>query len=190
MVKHSVAQAGKTSPIGVFPASFDPLHVGHISVIERAARLLDKLYVAIAVNAAKTSEFSLEERRVFVAASIAHIENAEVVVFEKGLTADHARELGAAVMVRGMRQPDDCRSELELFGQNLIVQPARHGPKDDGFVDTQLYFALPGQEHISSSLIRQLMHMPASTNRLELIRPLVPEPVLLAIKAHLSSTSH
>lgn len=175
--------------VGLFPASFDPITVAHVSIAERAARMLDKLYVAAAVNPAKKYEFSLEEKLAFINASIGHISNTEVIALEDGLTVDHARDLGATAMIRGARSVTDFLDEIELFGQNLFVQEGIEiGPEDSEFVDTQTYYVLPGQDHISSSLVRGLMHMPGVNNRIERIQPLVPEPVFEVVTSHIEAS--
>lgn len=164
--------------IGLYPASFDPITIAHVGIAERAARVLDHLYVAIAVNPGKKYLFELDKKVELVQASIGHIANAEVISLEDGLTVDHARRLGAKTMIRGARSVTDFLDEINLFGQNLHVQNAiGMDPTDSEFVDTQTYYALPGQDHISSSLVRGLMGMQGAEDRGARIRPLVPEPV-------------
>ncbi len=164
--------------IGLYPASFDPITVAHVSVAERAARLLDVLYLAVAINPSKKYLFELDQKMDLVERSVAHIANASVISFDQGLTVDRARTLGAQTMIRGARGVTDFLAEIELHSQNLFAQQSIGiGPTDDGFVDTQTFYALPGQDHISSSLVRGLMAMRGVDNRAERIKPLVPEPV-------------
>jgi pantetheine-phosphate adenylyltransferase len=181
----------KRSPelsIGLYPASFDPITIAHVSIAERAARLLDHLYVAIAVNPGKKYLFELDKKIELVQESIGHIANAEVISLEEGLTVDHARRLGAKTMIRGARSVTDFLDEIDLYGQNLYVQDAIGiRPANQTFVDTQTYYALPGQDHISSSLVRGLMGMPGVEDRTARIKPLVPEPVFEVIIAHLDN---
>jgi pantetheine-phosphate adenylyltransferase len=174
--------------IGLYPASFDPITVAHVSIAERAARLLDHVYVAVAINPAKKYLFELEKKVELVEQSIGHIANASSLTLEDGITVDHAKELGARTLIRGARSVTDFLDEIDLFGQNLFVQNAIGiNSTDDEFVDTQTYYALPGQDHISSSLVRGLMGMAGVTNRAERIKPLVPAPVFAEILTRLES---
>lgn len=169
---------------GLFPASFDPLTVAHVGIAERAARTLDHLFVTAALHPKKKYEFSPEEKFEFMAASLGHIANVEVIPpLLGGLTVDHARRLGATVMIRGARSVTDFLDEIELFSQNLFVQEsAGIGPDHPDFVDTQTFYVLPGQDHVSSTLVRGLMKGISDVeNRAERIRPLVPDPVFEAI---------
>jgi pantetheine-phosphate adenylyltransferase len=182
MIKEFVmAAAERRAIIGVYPGSFDPVTVSHVSVAERAARNLDKLYVAVAVNPEKKGLFTPEQKTDFVTASIGHIANAEAIAFDGGLTATHSRQLGARTMIRGSRSVTDFLDEINLFGQNIYVQ-ACDGiePGDEEFVDTQTYYALGSQDHVSSSLVRGFMVMRnvAKADRIEKIKPLVPEVIL------------
>lgn len=87
-------------PIGVYAGSFDPLHVGHVGVIEDASRWLDQLYVVVAGNPAKgTGLLPIDERRRLVAASVGHMANVEAVSHD-GLIVDFATTVGAEVLIR------------------------------------------------------------------------------------------
>jgi pantetheine-phosphate adenylyltransferase len=171
---------------GLYPGSFDPITIAHVSIAERAAQRLDSLYVAVAVSPTKKPEFSIEDRLYFVRASIGHIANAQAIVLKEGLTVDHARELGASILVRGARSVTDFLDEIELYKQNIFVQHAVGiDPEDDRFVDTQTYYTLPNQDHIASSLVRGLMHMPGDFDRAKMIQPLVPAAVYEAVLTRL-----
>lgn len=182
----SKADINRERIVGLYPASFDPITVAHVSVAERAARLLDHLYVAVAINPGKKYYFELDKKIELVERSIGHIANTEVISLTEGLTVDHARALGVKTMVRGARSVTDFLDEINLHGQNYYVQGAVGiGPDETAFVDTQTYYALPGQDHISSSLVRGLMVMSGVEDRAERIRPLVPEPVYEEIRTRL-----
>lgn len=175
--------------IGAYPGSFDPIHVGHVAVAERIARSLDKLIVVVAVNPDKKGkyEFNTDEKVRFVEDAIAHIDGTqtEVVAYEGGLTVNQARELGARTMYRGTRSVTDFEAEIELHMQNLYLQQAQGiNPGDPDFVDTHSLYRLPGEDHISSSMIRFLMNGDGVQNRAELIRPLVPEPIFEGVMSH------
>lgn len=172
--------------IGLYPASFDPITVAHVSVAERAARLLDHLYVAVATNPDKISLFEPDLKVDLVQRSIAHIENAETVCFKDGMTVDHARRYNARTLIRGARSVTDFLDEIKLYSQNTYLQDTLGvSPASREFIDTQTYYALPGQDHISSTLVRGLMTMAGVENRAERIRPLVPAPVFEEILVRL-----
>lgn len=172
--------------IGIYPASFDPITVAHVGIAERAARFLDELHIAVAINPAKRYAFDLDIKLDLVRRSTEHIPNASVVSLTEGLTVDYARKVGARTMIRGARSVTDFLDEIDLFGANLYVQNAiGFGPESEGFVDTQTLYALPEQDHISSSLVRTLMNTAGVEYREDRIRPLVPEPVFEEIQSRL-----
>lgn len=179
--------AARFEAIGVLPASLDPIHIAHVHLAERAASLLDKLYVAVAVNPDKAGkgEFSVDERVSLANAALAHLiepGKVEVITFERSLTVDNARELGARTMIRGARSVTDFEQEIDLHMSNIYAQAAIGiVPGNPDFVDTQTFYRMPNEEHVSSSLIRYLIHGPSISRREERIRPLVPEPVFEAI---------
>lgn len=165
--------------IGIYPASFDPITTAHVSIAERAARNLDKLYVAVAAHPTKNGLFTASERLNMVQNSIQHIANAEAVLFDKGVTVDNARELGATLIIRGTRGVTDLLDEINLFEQNLHVQQAIDiHPGNEVFIDTATYYALPGQDHISSTLVRALLTTPGVKHRKERIEPLVSRSII------------
>lgn len=175
---------------GLFPASFDPITIGHVSIAERAARTLDKLYVAVAVNPAKKYLFEMEEKTELVKASTDHIDNVEVLTIDRGATVDTARQLGAVTMIRATRSVTDFEDEIDLFAQNVAIQEARGiGPDHPEFVDTQTYYAFPKFNHVSSSFVRGIINIPEVEARKERIRPLVPNPVYAAILPRLPQES-
>ena len=88
--------------IGVFPGSFDPLTSGHYDLIERAAALVDCLYVAVLKNSDKTPLFTLKQRKEMIESATALLPNVKVEAFE-GLLVDFARQKGASVLFRGLR---------------------------------------------------------------------------------------
>ncbi|MEK9195990.1 MAG: pantetheine-phosphate adenylyltransferase, partial [Patescibacteria group bacterium] len=160
---------------GMYPGSFDPITIAHVGIVERAANLLDRLYVAVAFNPTKNHMFDIDDRVRLVRESIGHVANAEVVCLEKGLTIDHAKKLDARTLVRGTRSVTDFLDEIQLFEQHIYLQTARGiRPGDPDFVDTQTYYALPENDHISSSFVRGLYMVEGIHNRGELIKPLVP----------------
>ena len=96
--------------IGVFPGSFDPLTSGHYDLIERAAALVDCLYVAVLKNSDKTPLFTLKQRKEMIESTTALLPNVKVEAFE-GLLVDFARQKGASVLFRGLRNQLDYEQE-------------------------------------------------------------------------------
>src|SRR4026209_1903698 len=88
--------------IAVFPGSFDPLTNGHIDIIQRGAKLFDRIIVAVLTNAAKTPLFSVDERKSIIRENFKSMPNVEADSFD-GLVVDYARAKGATVLVRGLR---------------------------------------------------------------------------------------
>ena len=90
------------SRVAVYTGSFDPITLGHLNVIERAAKLVDRLIVGIGINVEKAALFSPEERVALVGQTTAHLKNVEVRAFAN-LAVDFVRECGSRVMIRGVR---------------------------------------------------------------------------------------
>jgi pantetheine-phosphate adenylyltransferase len=173
--------------IAVYPGSFDPMHIGHISVAARASNIFDRLIVVIAVNPEKKDKymFSTDEKIRFARESLSHIDKvSDVFAYEGGLTVDQARDLGANTMIRGLRSVTDFEQEIELHLQNTYVQEARGiKPGDPEFVDTVSWYRLPNEDHISGKLGRFFVEGPSIQDRASLIRPLVSEIVFDAMMA-------
>ncbi len=130
----------------VYPGSFDPITLGHLNVMERAARLFDRLIVGIGVNSEKAPMFSAEERVDLVRRSAEHVENLEIRTFS-GLAVGFARECGARVIIRGVRPITDIAAELTMMMANRRMAP-----------DVETLFMIADGElaHVSSSLIKQI----------------------------------
>ena len=106
----------------LYPGSFDPLTLGHLDLIERAARLFDGVVVAVLQNPSKQPCFPLEKRLEQIRAATAHLEGVEVSSFD-GLTVDVARRCGAAVILRGLRALSDFEFELQIAHTNKSLSP-------------------------------------------------------------------
>src|SRR5271154_5579117 len=110
-----MAEANGRMRVGLYPGTFDPVTNGHVDVIARAARLLDKLVVGVSISTGKGPLFTLEERVELVAAEIAAIGTANGMVIEvrpfQGLLIDFARKVGAVMIVRGLRAVSDFDNE-------------------------------------------------------------------------------
>ena len=106
----------------MFPGSFDPPTLGHINIIERSAKLYDKLYVVVADNIAKKCLFTAQERIKLIKDNFINHDNIEVLSYN-GLTVDIAKELGVDVMIRGVRALADFGYEFELAMTNKQLLP-------------------------------------------------------------------
>jgi pantetheine-phosphate adenylyltransferase len=104
----------------VYPGTFDPITYGHTDIIERGAKIFDKLIVAVAMNPAKKPLFSLDERMEMLQQLIAHVPNVSVDSFE-GLTVDYVRSVGAHILLRGMRTMSDFEYEFQLALSNKAL---------------------------------------------------------------------
>ena len=118
-----MAQPVKKLRVGLYPGTFDPVTNGHLDVIARAARLLDKLVVGVAINTGKGPLFTLDERVELVQAEIARIATQNGMVIEvlpfDTLLIDFARKVGASMIVRGLRAVSDFDYEFQMAGHEL-----------------------------------------------------------------------
>ncbi|WP_068597725.1 pantetheine-phosphate adenylyltransferase [Vaginella massiliensis] len=134
--------------IAVFPGSFDPITIGHMDIIERAAPLFDKIIVAIGTNSAKKYMFSLEERKYFISKAIERFENVVVDTYE-GLTIDYCLNNDARYIVRGLRNPSDFEFEKAIAHTNRAIS--------NYDVETVFLLTNSGKAYISSSIVRDVM---------------------------------
>ena len=140
--------------IGIYTGSFDPLTNGHMDVLKGALAFCDQVYVAIGIHPGKKPLFSFEERlRLIEAVGKDELGSAydrlRVVAFD-GLAVDAARQHGAAVMVRGLRDGTDLDYEMQMAGMNGDMAPD---------VKTVFMPASPGVRHITATLVRQIAAM-------------------------------
>jgi len=132
--------------IAVCPGSFDPVTLGHLDIVERAARLFDLLYVAVLDNTRKQALFTAAERVEMLREATAHLPNVRCETFS-GLVVDYAKSRGAAVIVRGVRSPSDCEYELQMAGMNRALAPG---------IETLLLPTSPAYAHVRSSLVKEV----------------------------------
>lgn len=144
--------SAQPSVVAIYPGSFDPITNGHLDVIERGARLFDRLIVSILQNESKSPLFTVEERMEMLRETVAHIPNAEVDCFN-GLLADYAIERGAKVLLRGIRAISDYEYELQMALMNRRLQP-----------DIETVFLLAGENmsFISSKLVKEVISLGGS----------------------------
>jgi pantetheine-phosphate adenylyltransferase len=137
-----------TPRTAVFAGTFDPPTFGHLDIIERCRRLFDRTIVAVGRNPEKEPLFTEEERVELLRELLGNHQDV-VVESYNGLTMDFVRQKGAAVIVKGIRDGDDLRSELRQANVNMIA----------GGVETVFLFTTDQTALISSTLIRQIFEM-------------------------------
>jgi pantetheine-phosphate adenylyltransferase len=132
--------------IAVYTGSFDPITLGHINVIQRGARLFDRLIVGVGINTKKTPLFSIEERVDMVRRVAASCSNVEVRTFNS-LAVEFVRQCSARVMVRGVRPLTDIAAEFTMMMANRQLDP-----------DIETVFLMADEEfsHVSSSFIKEI----------------------------------
>ena len=151
--------------LAVYPGTFDPFTFGHLNIAERALRLFDHLVITVAVHVEKSTLLSAEERLDLIEQSTAHLEGIQVMSFA-GLIAEHARELGACALVRGLRTSRDFDYESQMAHTNRRMVPEL----DTIFLHTSAEHALT-----SSSLVREILRWSGD------IRPFVPAVIAEAL---------
>lgn len=139
---------------GFYSGTFDPVTLGHTDVIARACRLVDKLVIGIGFHAAKAPMFSKEERVAMLEAETRTIAKAtgtpiEIVTFDN-LVIDAARQHGASVIFRGLRDGADFDYEMQMAGMNGAMAPE---------IQTVFVAASPSVRHIAANLVRQIALM-------------------------------
>src|SRR5205823_8040616 len=132
--------------LAVYTGTFDPVHLGHLDVIRRGSRLFDRLVVGVGINPDKASFFSLEERVHLLQRVAAPYANVEVRPFT-GLAVHFVRQVGARIMLRGIRTLSDMEYEFTMSLMNLNLDPE---------IETVFLMAKEEFSHISSTLIRQI----------------------------------
>ena len=146
-----MAENGSKQRIGLYPGTFDPVTNGHIDIIARSARLMDKLVIGVAINTGKGPLFSLEERVELVQAEVREIASRNGVMIEvqpfQGLLIDFARKLGACMIVRGLRAVSDFDYEFQMAGMNYRMAP-----------DIETVFLMASERHqfIASRLVKEV----------------------------------
>jgi pantetheine-phosphate adenylyltransferase len=161
--------------IGLYPGTFDPVTNGHLDVIARAARLLDKLIVGVAISSGKGPLFTLNERVEMVEAEIASIADKNGMVIEvrpyDTLLVDFARKVGASMIVRGLRAVTDFDYEFQMAGMNYRMAP-----------DIETVFLMASERHqfIASRLVKEVAMLGGDIT--SFVPPLTHERVLKRIR--------
>ena len=156
-----------SNKIGLLAGYFDPVTKGHLDLIKRASQLLDQLYVGIFYNQNKAGFLPLARRQALLEAVVKGLPNVSVITSHDQLAVDVAKDVGASVLVRGLRNGQDLTYEASMDHFNHDLAPE---------LETIYLLAKPGLSYVSSSRVRELTHFGAD------IRPYVPEPVALELE--------
>ncbi len=136
-----------TARIGVYPGTFDPVTLGHMDIIRRGAKLVDRLVIGVTTNPSKSPMFTIEERMATVRREVAGIGgDIEVVEFDS-LLMDFAERQGARVIVRGLRAVADFEYEYQMAGMNQQINPR---------VETVFLMADVALQPIASRLVKEI----------------------------------
>ncbi len=149
--------------IAIYPGSFDPLTSGHVDIIERGARIFDKIIVAILANAEKTPLFSERERVAMIEEVFKGNEHVQVETFN-GLLVEYAQRKNATVLVRGLRAVSDFEYEFQMALMNRHLSPS-----------LETVFMMPAEQYtyISSRLIKEVFTLGGEISGL--VPPIVEE---------------
>jgi pantetheine-phosphate adenylyltransferase len=145
----------------IYPGTFDPVTNGHIDLVERASKLFDKVVIAIASSTRKNPMFSLDERVDMTKTALAHLDNIEVIGFDR-LLVDLASDLDAVAVLRGLRAVSDFEYEFQLANMNRALSD-----------QLETIFLTPSERfsYISSSLVKEVGSLGGD------VSPFVPEHV-------------
>jgi pantetheine-phosphate adenylyltransferase len=155
----------------IYPGTFDPITNGHSDIVLRAARLFDRVIVAVAGSTSKKTAFTLEERLALVGTALESISNVEVYPFDS-LLVDAARKRGAVIILRGLRAVSDFEYEFQMANMNRRLAPE---------LDTLFLTPAEHYSYISSSLVREIAALGGDVS--EFVHPSVAE----ALKGRLRS---
>ena len=160
--------------IGLYPGTFDPITLGHTDIIQRAMALVDRLVIGVAINRDKGPLFSLEERVAMVEAECAPIiakTGGEIVVHPfENLLIDCAHDVGAGVIIRGLRAVADFEYEFQMVGMNRAM---------DASIETVFLMADARRQAIASKLVKEIARLNGDVSKF------VPAAVDVALKARL-----
>ena len=135
--------------IGVYPGSFDPIHNGHIDIVNRALRFVDKLYIAVADSPHKNPLFTLNERKDMIDHEFSSNSSVEVIAFSN-LVVEFAKSINAKIIVRGLRVVSDFEYEFQMLGMNRQLNSE---------IETVFLMADAQRQSISSNFIRDIARL-------------------------------
>ena len=132
--------------IAIYPGSFDPITSGHLNIIQRAAKIFDRLIVCVMVNSSKSPMFTREERVDMIRSVVGNIPNVEVDSSD-ALLADYAKQKGSCVIVKGLRAGSDFENEFQMALINHKINPG---------LDTMFLTSEHQYMYLSSSTVKEL----------------------------------
>lgn len=147
----------------VYPGTFDPITHGHADVADRAGRMFHRVIISVAANLGKEPFFGLDERLELAREVFAERPNVEVCSFDS-LLVDHARDMGASVILRGLRAVSDFEFEVQLAGMNRRLAPG---------IETLFISAAQEYGFVSSSLVREIASLHGDVS--EFVHPRIKE---------------
>lgn len=155
--------------VAVYPGSFDPITYGHLDIIERGAKVFDKIIVAVLINSSKKPLFTLEERKQMIREATKEMPQVEVDSFE-GLLVDYVHKQNANVILRGLRAISDFEYELQIASINRKLSEE---------VETLFLMSNNNHSFISSAMVKEVARYGAD------VKDLVPAHVVDALSAKL-----
>lgn len=160
--------------VGIYPGTFDPIHNGHTDIIGRAVKLVDKLVIGVAINAGKGPLFTLDERVAILRELAAGLpKDIEIVVQPyEGLLIHFAREVGASVIIRGLRAVADFEYEFQMTAMNQQL---------DRDIETVFLMADPRHQAVSSKLVKEIAILGGEVGKF--VSPSVREALLAKVAA-------
>lgn len=132
--------------IGIYPGSFDPVTKGHLDIIERSAKMVDKLFVAVLNNNTKSPLFSVDERVNMLCEVTKDIPNVQIDAFS-GLLVDYAKKRNATIIIRGLRAVTDFEYELQMSQTNYKLSPG---------LETVFLTTCPEYAYLSSTTVKEV----------------------------------
>jgi len=161
-------------PVAVYPGSFDPFHVGHVAIVDRASQIFPRVIVGILKNAGKDSLFSPEERLEIIREYYKDSDAVEVLSFS-GLLVNFLDELNASIIIRGMRAVSDFEYEFQMALMNRRLAP-----------HVETVFLTPKEEYtyLSSRLVREVAALGGD------VTGLVPDPVKHRLEERFRKVTH
>lgn len=163
--------------IGLYPGTFDPVTLGHMDIIRRATHLVDRLVIGVAVNRDKGPMFSLDERVAMIeeeCKSIAAERGVEIVAHPfENLLIDCARDVGAGVIIRGLRAVADFEYEFQMVGMNRVL---------DSSIETVFLMAEAKHQAIASKLVKEIARLGGDVSKF--VTPTVESALLQRLQSN------
>ena len=145
--------------VGVYPGTFDPITNGHMDVIARALRIVDELVIGVAANIGKSPLFTVEERLAIVQDELAPLDLGSRTLLVRpfrNLLTDFATDVGATIIIRGLRAVSDFDYELQMVGMNARINPD---------VETVFLMASETNQFIASKLVKEIALLDGDTSK-------------------------